>query len=130
MTPHSVWPDGMTADVNPLRLSPGVAAGDFLFVTGMTGSLPDGSMPANPEDQFRSAFQKIRSVLEADGLDFGDVVDMTSYHIDIRTHFDAFAKVRAAFVQPPYSAWTAVGVAELRREGALVEVKVTAARKA
>ncbi|MEM7519924.1 MAG: RidA family protein [Pseudomonadota bacterium] len=111
---------------NPLRMSPGIMVDGFLFVTGMTGSLPDGTMPAAPEDQFHATFNKIGAVLEAAGLGFADVVDMTSYHINIRTHFDAFAAVRATYVAPPYPTWTAIGVAELRRDMALVEVKIIA----
>ncbi|WP_245819056.1 RidA family protein [Marivita hallyeonensis] len=107
-------------------MSPAIRSGDLLFVTGMTGSLPDGTMPNEPEQQFTKAFDKIAEVLRAAGLDFGHVVDMTSYHVGIRTHFDCFASVRNRYVVEPYPAWTAVGVAELRRSGALVEVKVTA----
>jgi len=72
--------------VQALALSPGIAAGGFIFVTGMTGSGADGSMPPEPENQFRRAY-----------------------------------------VRDPFPAWTAVEVAGLRREGALVEIRVIAA---
>lgn len=94
----------------------------------MTGSGPDGSMPSDPSAQFHAAFHKLEAVLAAGGLGFSDVVDMTSYHINIREHFAAFEQVQAHYVQAPFPAWTAVGVAELRRAGALVEVKVIARR--
>ena len=122
---RAVFPEGMATQAD-LPLSPGIVSGDHLFVTGMTGSQSDGAMPSEPEVQFRLAFEKVESVLKAEGLEFRHVVDMTSFHVDINTHFDAFAKVHAAFVQRPYPAWTAVGVAALRREGALAEIKVVA----
>lgn len=124
-----VWPMGMDSGANPLRIAPGILSGDFLFVTGMTGSCADGSMPADPQAQFHGAFDKLGAVLAAAGLDFTDLVEMTSYHVDIRTHFDQFAQVRAEYLSAPATAWTAVGVAELRRVGALVEVKIIARRR-
>ena len=52
---------------------------------------------------------------------------MTSYHIGLRDHFDSFNAVRSACVTAPFPAWTAVEVAGLRREGAVVEIRVIAA---
>lgn len=84
-------------------------------------------MPDTPEDQFRAAFDKIAAVLAEAGLDFGAVVEMTSYHIGLRAHFDLFNAVRADYVRDPFPAWTAVEVAGLRRLGAIVEIRVIAA---
>ncbi len=110
-----------------MKLSPGVISNEHVFLTGMTGSLADGSMPEAPEAQFRCAFDKIAAVLAEAGLNPADIVEMTSYHVGIADHFDLFAAVRAEYVAEPYPAWTAVEVAGLRRPGALVEVKVVAA---
>ena len=115
--------------VSALNLSPGLLSGDFVFVTGMTGSAPDGTMPKDPATQFRNAFAKIAEVLREAGLTFDAVVDMTSYHVGLKDHFDLFAEIRATFVTDPYPAWTAVEVAGLRREGALAEIKVIATTK-
>jgi enamine deaminase RidA (YjgF/YER057c/UK114 family) len=111
-----------------LKLSPGVVAGDFVFLTGMTGSRSDGSMPSDPEEQFRAAFDKIGLVLAEEGLGHDAIVEMTSYHVGLRAHFDLFNAVRSAYVSEPFPAWTAVEVAGLRREGALVEIRVIASR--
>jgi enamine deaminase RidA (YjgF/YER057c/UK114 family) len=111
-----------------LHLSPGLIAGDFVFVTGMTGVLADGTMPPDPADQIRSAFQKIAAVLALDGLDHSAIVEMTSYHVGLRDHFDMFNTVWAEFAREPFPAWTAVEVAGLRREGAIVEIRVIAMR--
>jgi len=80
-------------------------------------------MPKGPEVQFRNAFYKITTVLNEAGADFGAVFEMASYHIDISAHFD---RVRRDFVQEPFPAWTAVEVAGLRREGAVVETRAIA----
>jgi enamine deaminase RidA (YjgF/YER057c/UK114 family) len=120
-------PDGSRASADALRLSPGIVSGGHVFLTGMTGSLPDGTMPDDPDAQFRQAFRKMGAVLAEAGLGFEAMVEMTSYHIGLRDHFDLFCRVRAEFLAPPYPAWTAVGVAELHRPGALVEIRVIAA---
>lgn len=127
MTRRALVPAGSEAAVTAMKLSPGVVSNGHVFVTGMTGSLADGSMPEEPEAQFRSAFDKIGAVLAEAGLTCADIVEMTSYHVGIADHFDLFSAVRAEYVAPPYPAWTAVEVAGLRRPGAVVEVKVVAA---
>jgi len=127
MARQALFPGGNRSTADQLKLSPGILSGSHVFVTGMTGSSPDGTMPAHPEDQFRQAFDKIGAVLREAGLGFDSIVEMTSYHIGLRTHFDSFCTVRAAYVTDPFPAWTAVEVAGLRREGALVEIRVIAA---
>ena len=59
-------------------------------------------------------------------IDFTDVIEMTTYHVQLQQHWMTFVKVKDEFVHAPYPTWTAVGVTELARPGALIEVKVTA----
>ncbi|WP_299368106.1 RidA family protein [uncultured Tateyamaria sp.] len=126
MSQRAVYPAGVCAQDIPLKLSPAILSDGHIFVTGMTGSLADGTMPDDPVTQFRNVFDKITAVLEGARANFGHVVELTSYHIDIANHFDAFQTVHAEYVRPPYPAWTALEVAGLRRPGALVEVRVIA----
>jgi enamine deaminase RidA (YjgF/YER057c/UK114 family) len=107
-------------------VSPGVYSNGHLFVTGMTGSNADGSMPQSEEAQFHRAFEKIGAVLSAGGLDYGDIVEMTTFHVGLRDHFDAFNRIKGTYLVAPYPAWTAIEVAALRREGAVVEIRVIA----
>ena len=127
MTRRALFPSGSGSAGTALRLSPGIVSGGHVFLTGMTGSLPDGTMPERAEDQFRSAFDKIGAVLAEAGLTCGSIIEMTSYHIGLRDHFETFSAVRADYVTEPFPAWTAVEVAGLRRPGALVEIRVIAA---
>lgn len=127
MKRQALFPADSEASASQIKISPGIMAGNFVFVTGMTGSRADGTMPADLDDQFRQAFEKIGRVLQEAGLGFDAVVEMTSYHVGLRQHFDRFNMVRLEFVCEPYPAWTAVEVAGLRREGAVVEIKVIAA---
>lgn len=122
----AIVPKGSESACQDLALSPGVLSGEHLFLTGMTGSEASGEMPDDPERQFHNAFAKIGAVLAEAGLDFSSIVEMTSYHVGIRDHFDLFTKVRRDYVCEPFPAWTALGVAELRRPGAVVEIRVIA----
>ncbi|XDA99905.1 RidA family protein [Sulfitobacter sp. LCG007] len=127
MPPRALIPEPSRAISAQMRMSPGVASGGHVFLTGMTGSGPDGSMPDDLDLQFHQAFQKIGAVLREADLDFSAIVEMTSYHVGLRDHFDRFSAVRAEYVSAPYPAWTAVEVAGLRRDGAVVEIRVIAA---
>ena len=127
MTIRAIFPPEFRAAAERAKMSPAIVSGGHVFFTGVTGSDAEGRMPADPETQFRSAFEKIGLVLRAAGLDFRALVEMTSYHIGLRGHFAVFDKVRLDYLRAPFPAWTAVEVAGLRREGAVVEIRVVAA---
>ena len=121
-----IVPAEFRSGADELKISPGVISGTHVFLSGTTGSDSDGQMPASPEDQIRNAFEKIAIVLREAGLTFQSVVEMTTYHVGLRNHFDLFNTIRLEYVTEPYPAWTAVEVAGLRREGAIVEIRVIA----
>lgn len=126
MPKTAIFPTGSRDQATQLKVSPGIVSGDFVFLTGVTGSLPDGSMPENPGDQIRSAFNKIGSVLAEVGLSHDAIVEMTTYHVGIHDHFDLFNEIRCEYVSDPFPAWTAVEVAGLRRSSAIVEIRIVA----
>ncbi|MEP5152872.1 RidA family protein [Planktotalea sp.] len=126
MTKTAIFPPGSEEQAKLVKVSPGIVSGDHVFLTGITGSLPDGTMPKTAEDQFRHAFEKIGAVLGEADLSHDAIVEMTSYHVGIHEHFDLFNDIRCEFVSDPFLAWTAVEVAGLRRAGALVEIRVVA----
>jgi len=126
MPKRAIIPAGVATAAEALNMSPGIVSGDHLFLTGTTGSGPDGTMPADPVAQFEQAFAKIGMVLAEAGLGMDAIVEMTSYHVGLRDHFDDFDAARLAVFGPPYPAWTAVEVAGIRREGAVVEIRVVA----
>ena len=114
---------------NDWHLSPGVDDGRYVFFSGVTGTRPDLSVSSDPETQFRETFQFLKNNLAQAGLDFDDVVEMTTYHVRLREHLDKFVKVKDEFVSHPFPAWTAVGVSELITEDTLVEIRVIAKRR-
>ena len=111
------------------HFSPVLMSGDFAFLSGQTGTHPDGTISLDPEQQFRDGFSFLKANLAEAGLSFDDVVEMTTYHVDLRKHLEAFIKVKDEHVSPPYPAWTAIGVSELIIEGTLVEIRIIARRQ-
>ncbi len=65
-------------------------------------------------------------VITPGGMTLADMVDVTTYHMDLQKHLSAFRKVWNARVSRPYPAWTAVGVTEFIIPGNYIEVKVVA----
>jgi enamine deaminase RidA (YjgF/YER057c/UK114 family) len=110
------------------HFAPVLDTGDFVFLSGVTGVRPDLSVSDDPETQFRDAFQFVATHLEAAGLGFGHVAEMTTYHVGLRKHLRSFVKVKDEFVKEPFPAWTAVGVTELISEGTLLEIRIIAKR--
>lgn len=126
---QALFPPGSRAAADQVKVSPGLISGQHVFLTGVTGSGPDGTMPTSAAQQIRSAFEKIGQVLQEAGSTHRDIVEMTSYHVGLRDHFDLFNEIRCEYVREPFPAWTAVEVAGLRREGAIVEIRVIAETK-
>jgi len=126
MPRRAVVPPALRAPAERARMSPAIVSGGHVFLTGVTGGGADGSMPSDPEAQFRAAFGKIAAVLAEAGTGLDAIVEMTSYHVGLRAHFDVFDRVRLDLLSEPFPAWTAVEVAGLRREGAIVEIRVIA----
>jgi enamine deaminase RidA (YjgF/YER057c/UK114 family) len=111
------------------HFAPVVDTGEFVFLSGITGVRPDGSLSDDPETQFRDTFGFVAMHLETAGLHFDDIVEMTTYHVALRKHLNAFIKVKDEFIGMPYPAWTAIGITELITEGTLLEVRIVARRE-
>lgn len=109
------------------RYSPGVRAGNLLFIAGQVGRDEDLNVVEGKEAQFTQAFENVKKVLAAAGATMDDVVDMVSYHTDMRD-LPLFIQVRDRFVTSAerYPAWTALGVTALAAPGLIAEIKCTA----
>lgn len=57
-----------------LPFSPGILAGDTLYVSGKGDQLPAGGHPATIEEQVRQAMRNVQATLKQAGLDFQNVV--------------------------------------------------------
>ncbi|MBO6604474.1 MAG: RidA family protein [Roseicyclus sp.] len=123
MTERSIAPEGFEGYLRDWKMSPALVVGDLVFLTGMTGAGPDGTVNPDPVVQIELAFERVRIVLEAAGA---RMVEMTSYHVGLQDHIGAFREIRARHVSEPYPAWTAIEVQGFVTPGTLVELRVVA----
>ncbi|MFT6089280.1 Rid family hydrolase [Sulfitobacter sp.] len=112
--------------VEATGFSPAVRAGDFLFLTGATGGDADGTMPPDIATQVQNALGKALHIIDAAGGNADNIVEITSYHIGLKYHFDQVDHIMRDMLGLPLPAWTAVEVADLRRDGALIELRIVA----
>jgi enamine deaminase RidA (YjgF/YER057c/UK114 family) len=89
-------------------------AGDLVFVSGQTGTEPDG----------RDALEKLRDALETAGAGPDDVVDVISFHTDVREIEGVLEKAAGAFSSLP--TWTPLGTTGLPERGARVSIRAIA----
>ncbi len=121
-----IIPAWMQAMYDNYHFSPAIVDGDHLRCSGMIGMERDFSVPDDPERQFTLVFENLQSVLAEVKLDLSDIVEMTTFHVDLQKHLTTFVAAKDRFMSAPHAAWTAIGITELALPGALVEVRVTA----
>ena len=115
------------ARIDTITLLPGLVSGSPVFLSGMTGSGLDGTIPEALEDQFRRSVEKIGAVLRRPWPGFDQIVELTRFRVGLRDPFERFSPIPSHHVQDPCPAWTPAEVAGLRREGVVVDIKPVAA---
>ncbi len=125
---QAIVPEGMERAVTEFEYSPAIRAGDYVFTAGVVAGVPDTDAPTDEQmtAAFRRAFEAIATVLEAAGADWDDVVEMTTFHTDLRGQGDVFMAVKKEFVKAPFPAWTAIDIDRLWPDTGLTEIKVVA----
>jgi 2-iminobutanoate/2-iminopropanoate deaminase len=114
---------------NNLPFSPGIVAGDLVFVAGQGDRDPKtGQQPANYDDLVRTVTENVRSVLKAGGMDLVNAVSCHAYFDDLNKRPQMNTTYNAQFNQSP-PVRTAVGVAALVDHTQL-EITCIAARDA
>ena len=106
--------------------APAVKVGATVYCAGQVGRTPELQVIADPEAQFVAAWENLRLVLAEAGCTFEDVVEMTTYHVEMRQHMGVFRAVKDRLFPRGTCAWTCIGVTELAHPGLLVEIKCVA----
>ena len=105
--------------------SPGVLAGDTLYVSGLQGSDPrSGTLPKDFTEELRRCFENVGLVLKAAKMDYRNVVSVQVYLTDMN-QFGKMNSLYREYFKDPLPARTALGVAALSL-GARVEIAVIA----
>jgi enamine deaminase RidA (YjgF/YER057c/UK114 family) len=100
--------------------------GDTIWVSGQVG-IDDKLSPASGmAAQAQLAFEGLKRTLAAAGASLDGVVELMTFHIDLRGEMEAFAKVKDEYFPRDYPAWTAVGVTQLALPELRVEIRAVA----
>jgi 2-iminobutanoate/2-iminopropanoate deaminase len=98
--------------------SQGVAAGNFLFISGQLGLDPATKtlITGSFEDQVKQAFVNLRSVAEAGGAQLADAVKLTLFLTDL-SKFAVVNETMKQFFSEPFPARSTIEVAGLPLKG-------------
>lgn len=108
--------------------SPGVDAGDYVYISGQGATQPDGRRPATFDAQVRQTLENIKAVLTAAHLSMRNVVYTQIYLLDI-TQLEAVDRVYARYFSDAPPARAVLGVAQLPG-GTPLEINAVAVRDA
>lgn len=89
--------------------SPGILAGEFLYVSGQGARTSSGTLPASFEDQARQCLENVKSVVEAAGLTMDHVV-YTQVYLHNMDNYDAMNRVYAQYFGKTPPARATLGV--------------------
>ena len=76
--------------------SPGIFAGDFLYVSGQGSRAPNGQTPSTFDEQARQSFENVKSIVEAAGLTMEHVV-YSQVYLENMANYDAMNKIWAQY---------------------------------
>lgn len=108
------------------HFAPATRVGNIIWVSGQVGIDEAGKPGVGMEAQARLAFQGLQAILEAAGAELTDVVELVTFHLDLRGEVAEFMRVKDEFFPDRYPSWSAVGVTQLASPDFLVEVRAVA----
>ncbi|MFJ4290579.1 RidA family protein [Cupriavidus sp. NPDC089707] len=110
-----------------LHFSSATRVGDMIWVSGQVGiDLATATVGQGMEAQARQAFENLKTVLEAAGAGMADIVEIMTFHTDLRGDIHEFIKVKDEYIPDRYPSWTGVGVSQLARPEFLIEIRAFA----
>lgn len=123
---QAIIPQGMEYVYDRIHYAPAVRVGDTIYVSGQIGRDDNGQLVEGTEAQIVQAFENLKKVLAAAGAQLSDIVDLTTFHTDMRD-LQLFMQVRDRYLTQDFPAWTAIGAASLGgAPGYLIEIKAVA----
>ena len=105
--------------------SPGVDAGDYLYVSGQGPRKPDGSLPVNFHDQVRQVLDNVQTNVKSAGLSIDHVVYIQVY-LEEMAKYDELKKTLSEYFGKSQPAQAVLGVA--RTPDSPLEVSAVAVR--
>lgn len=125
-TRRQIIPAAMQGMYDAYHFAPATRVGDTIWVSGQVGIDAEMRPGEGMEAQARLAFQGLKLVLETAGATLADVVELMTFHTDLRGDMPEFRAVKDAYFPDRYPSWTAVGTPQLAMPEFLVEVRAVA----
>lgn len=125
-TMQRIIPAGTQPLYDNYHFAPAIRVGDRIWLSGQVGINAEFVAGKDMEEQARFAFEGIKATLAAAGASFADVVELMSFHTDLRGEIDDFVKVKDQYFPSDYPCWSAVGVTQLAAPEYKVEIRVVA----
>jgi enamine deaminase RidA (YjgF/YER057c/UK114 family) len=125
-TRQSIVPPAFQALYDAYHFSPATRVGDTIWVSGQVGVDAQGNVGEDMHVQARMAFESLEVILEAAGASLSDVVELTTFHTDLRGDMEAFASVKDLYFPSRYPSWSAVGVTQLALPELCIEIRAVA----
>jgi len=119
-----IVPEGAAAQPNRFY-SPGVDAGDYVYVSGQGSRGPDGTLASSLRDQVRQALDNVQAVVKSAGLSLDHIVYMQVYLQDM-TKWDEVKKAVSEYCGKSQPAQAVLGVA--RTPDGSIQVNAVAVR--
>jgi 2-iminobutanoate/2-iminopropanoate deaminase len=105
-----------------------VRDGDVLWLSGISALDTDGRVIApDIESQTRHTYENIERVLRAGGSSLSDLLQMTSFVVDLRKNGQGYVDTRKQLLPEPTYTSATIGVSALMIPGLLLEVQCRAA---
>lgn len=121
-----VIPAGAQFVYEHYHFAPAVRVGDLIWISGQVGIDESFVAGKNMKEQARLAFEAIKRTLEAAGARLEDIVELVTFHTDLRGEMADFIPIKDTFFPKNYPCWTAVGVTQLAAPEYKIEIRVVA----
>lgn len=128
MLKQVIRPEGVYPPTADFSQAIRVSGGDLVFVSGIIGMRPDGSMPQGAREQVELAFANLAKVLDASGATPADVVKVNVFvGEDFRLMREDVREIRARYFTHDFPVSTLVQVAGFASPEYRFEIEAIAA---
>ena len=121
-----IIPPGMENIYETYHYAPGILIGNTLYLSGQVGRDKDLKVVEGTEAQYVQAFENVKTVLDAAGATFDDVVELETWFTDSMADLKTFLAVKDRYFTNRYPTWTGFAVKGFSMPGILVEIKCKA----
>ncbi|MGB0956051.1 MAG: Rid family hydrolase [Panacagrimonas sp.] len=126
LQPEFIVPPGAEFVSGMFGYSQAARVGPWLMVSAQVGfDTEKRGFPADFEQQVHAAFRNLQTVLEAAGAELDDVVELTSYQLDMK-RFNDVVDIKTEYFGEHRPAWSAIGVEALPLPQLQFQIKATA----